>query len=75
MVLFGSKYSLVKSNKILRLYGKLFGFSWHIGARVRAYHVMKHLYPNEHDITLDAGCGSGVYAFGECLERSLFNRC
>lgn len=67
MVLFGSKYNLVKSNKILRLYGKLFGFPWHIGARVRAYHVMKHLCPNEHDIILDAGCGSGVYALESAL--------
>lgn len=42
---------------------------------VLAYHVMKYLCPNGHDIISIAGCGFGFYVLKGALRGAYLNRC
>jgi len=62
--LFGSEIHFLRQNVIEKLFLRVFG-SWHTGARIRAFHILRVasecLKDGGH--ILDAGCGFGRHTF------------
>jgi SAM-dependent methyltransferase len=64
MRLFGGEIHFLRKSLIERLFLMIFG-SWHTGARIRAFHILRLVseYLKDGCHILDAGCGFGRHAF------------